>query len=193
MTAEDESAYFLLDGQGNAEEVSQSEFQSSLKGDQNYDDESDYYGGDRFASRRRKANQKNPAVVITFSTDVNAVSQRTGNAFADVCTWCKNKLKSLINRNRTMMEISLDDIVQRNQDRSLRDYRLGFSLHRQRGVYHSDDANGEDRLFRENSYVLTIYGATRSEGRKMADEIKRKYEQESVVVNIYDDIPTEFR
>ena len=124
---------------------------------------------------------------VNVLNDVEDVSQKKGIIdkskafFSNGMKRLQNFFMSYMNRMKHRQIIY--DAIQRHSDprRSQEGtgyWDLGCTIEKSEGMY---PKNG--KRFIENSYVITIYGATEDEIKGIADELARVFQQDSVVID----------
>lgn len=108
--------------------------------------------------------------IIVFSTDVNAVEQSENK----IIDWCMKKYKTI--KNRVRNGAMLDKIANRNGITAM---TVGKYL---QGRYRSQK---DGSVFTENSVSVEILGVSDNELFVLAEDIRKEFQQESVLVKSY--------
>lgn len=69
-------------------------------------------------------------------------------------------------------------------------YHLGCTIEKGKGVYPSGP---QDKIYVEESYIVTIYGASKEETDRIANGLKNTFAQESVLIEYDGNIISDYK
>lgn len=184
---------FVMDNNGNVEEVSQTLFNNIFNA--KIAAEQDYFNSSKAVIYVSPVVNANHPTSYAWNKDL---IQKTKNWFATL----KNKLNH--------QKIIFDTLSKSEEENEInnRGYNLGCSIVKQKGLFpttvyfcekcnkkfNKQQLNGENcpycdeetkpvtERYKECSYMITVFGASRSEIDKFAETLKSMFDQQSVIV-----------
>lgn len=175
LLASEEKVNLVMDNNGNVFKVSDQQFNK------------------HFISCRRNAadNELHGRTIIYVSPCVNATNP-PGKGIKGVFTRIQNTISTILNKLSSKRKIFDVVLENENSNRGKEEgvYHLGCTIEKSKGVYPSGPQN---KIYVEDSYVVTIYDATKEETDRIAVGLKNTFAQESVLVEYNGDIISHYQ